>query len=52
MMAVFYKLAESLEFVTAKRCQNSIKASNLVLLKSLNHRDKTACFDKELKMIG
>jgi hypothetical protein len=53
MMIVLYKLAESLEFVNNKRYQNTIKASNLVLLKSLNHRGpKTDCFDKELKMIS
>jgi hypothetical protein len=52
-LIVLDKLAESLEFVTNKRYQNSTKASNLVLLKSLNHRGpKTACLDKELKMIG
>jgi hypothetical protein len=52
MMAVLYKLAESLEFVTTKKYQNSAKPSNLVLFKSLNHRGKTACYDKELKMIS
>jgi hypothetical protein len=52
MMVVVYKLAESLEFVTTKRYQNSTKASNLVLFKSLNHRGKTACYDKDLKMIS
>jgi hypothetical protein len=51
-MPVLYKLAESLEFVTTKKYQNSAKASNLVLFKSLNHRGKTACYDKELKMIS
>jgi hypothetical protein len=52
MMAVVYKLAESLSFIATRRYQNPIKASNLVLLKSLNHRGpKTAFFDKELKMI-
>ena len=52
MMIVVYKLAESLGFVAAKRYQNSTKASNLVLFKSLNHRGNTACYDKELKMIS
>jgi hypothetical protein len=53
MMVVLYKLAESLEFVTAKRYQNSTKVSNLVLFKSLNRRGpKTDCFDKGLKMIS
>jgi hypothetical protein len=53
MMVVVYKLAESLSFIATRRYQNPIKASNLVLLKSLNHRDpKRACFDEELKMIG
>jgi hypothetical protein len=53
MMAVVYTLAESLEFVTAKRYQNTTKASNLVLLKPTCHRrPKRACFDEELKMIG
>jgi hypothetical protein len=52
MMVVVYKLAESLEFVTTKRYQNSAKASNLILLKAIYQRcPKTACFDKELKMI-
>jgi hypothetical protein len=52
-MVVSYKLAESLEFVIAKRYQNSTRASNLVILKSLNHRGpKTDCFDKELEMIS
>jgi hypothetical protein len=52
MMVVLYTLAESLEFVTTKRYQNSSKASNLVHLKSLCRRSpKTACFNKELKMI-
>jgi hypothetical protein len=52
MMEVVYKLAESLGFVAAKRYQNSTKASNLVLLKSIYHRGNTACYDKELKMIS
>jgi hypothetical protein len=53
MMVVLYKLAESLEFVTAKRCQNSANASNLILSKLLNHRGpKRDCFDKGLKMIS
>jgi hypothetical protein len=52
MMVVLNKLAEGLSFDTAKRYQNSTKASNLVLLKSLNRRGKTACYDKELKTIG
>jgi hypothetical protein len=52
MMAVVYKLAESLEFVTTKRYQNSTKASNLVLFKSIRQTmPKRACFDEELKMI-
>jgi hypothetical protein len=53
MMAVVYKLAESLEFVTAERYQNTTKASNLVLLKPTCHRrPKRACFDEELKMMS
>jgi hypothetical protein len=53
IMVVVYKLAESLEHITTKRYQNSTKASNLVLLKSLNYKGpKTDCFDKELRMIG
>ncbi len=53
IMVVLYKLAESLEFVTTKRYQNSTKASNLVHLKPTCHRrPKRACFDEELKMIG
>jgi hypothetical protein len=52
MMAVVYKLAEGLEFVTTKRYQNTTKAVNLVLLKpTCQRRPKTAFFDKELKMI-
>jgi hypothetical protein len=52
-MLVLYKLAESLGLVTTKRYQNSTKPSNLVFLKSLNHRvPKTACFEKELKVIS
>jgi hypothetical protein len=53
MMAVVYKLAERLSFIATRIYQNPTKASNLVLLKSLNHRGpKTACLDKELKMIS
>jgi hypothetical protein len=53
MMVVLYTLAESLEFITTKRYQNSTRASNLVLLKPIcQRRPKTDCFDKELKMIG
>jgi hypothetical protein len=53
MMIVLNKLAKSLSFVTAKRYQNSIKASNLVLLKTICQTSlQTACFDKDLKMIG
>jgi hypothetical protein len=53
MMVVLNKLTESLSFITTRRYQNSTKALNLVLLKSLNHRGpKTACFDKDLKMIS
>jgi hypothetical protein len=52
MMAVVYKLAESLEFVTTKRYKNTAKASNLVILKSIRQTmPKRACFDEELKMI-
>jgi hypothetical protein len=53
MMILLYKLAESLSFIFTRIYQNSTKASNLVLLKSLNHRGpKRDCFDKELKMIS
>jgi hypothetical protein len=53
MMAVVYKLAESLSFVTKRRYQNPTKSSNLVLFKSIcQTMPKTACFDKELKMIS
>jgi hypothetical protein len=53
MMVVLNKLAKSLSFVTAKRYQNSIKASNLVLLKTICQTStQTACYDKELKMMG
>jgi hypothetical protein len=52
-MIVVYKLAESLSFIVTRIYQNTTRASNLVLLKSLNHRGpKTACFDKDLKMIS
>jgi hypothetical protein len=53
MMAVVYKLAESLSFIVTRIYQNSTKASNLVLLKTICQTSpKTACYDKELKMIG
>jgi hypothetical protein len=52
MMLVLNKLAKSLSFIVTRIYQNSTKPSNLVLLKSLNRRGKTACYDKELKMIG
>jgi hypothetical protein len=53
MMVILYKLAESLEFVTAKRYQNSTKVSNLVLFKLIcQTMPKTACFAKELKTIS
>jgi hypothetical protein len=53
MMVVVYKLAESLEFVSTKRYQNSTKASNLVLFKSIRQTmPKRDCFDKELKMMS
>jgi hypothetical protein len=53
MMVVLNKLAEDLSFVTAKRYQNSTKASNLVLLKIICQTSpQTACYDKELKMIS
>jgi hypothetical protein len=52
MIIVLNKLADSLSFLATRIYQNSVKPSNLVLLKSLNHRDpKRACFDEELKMI-
>jgi hypothetical protein len=52
MMAALYKLAESVSFIFTRIYQNPIKASNLVLFKSIcQTRPKTACFDKELKMI-
>jgi hypothetical protein len=52
-LIVLDKLAESLEFVTTKRYQNTTKASNLVLLKpTCQRRPKTDCFDKELKMMS
>jgi hypothetical protein len=52
MMIVLYKLAESISFIAKWIYQKSTKAANLVLLKSLNHRGKTACFYTELKMIS
>jgi hypothetical protein len=53
MVILLNQLAESLGLVTTNRYQNSTKASNLVLFKSICRRSpKTACVDKELKMIG
>jgi hypothetical protein len=53
MMAALYTLAESVSFIFTRIYQNSTKASNLVLLKSIcQTRSKTACYDKELKMIS
>jgi hypothetical protein len=53
MMVVLYTLAESVSFIFTRIYQNSTKASNLVLLKSIcQTRSKTACYDKELKMIS
>jgi hypothetical protein len=53
ILIVLDKLAEILSLIVTRIYQNPTKASNLVLLKSLNHiGPKTACFDEELKMIG
>jgi hypothetical protein len=53
MMAVLYKLAESLSFIFTRIYQNSAKASNLILSKLLNHKGpKRDCFDKELKIMS
>jgi hypothetical protein len=53
MMVVVYKLAERLSFIATRIYQKSTKASNLVLLKPICRRSpKTACYDKELKMIS
>ena len=52
MMAVLYRLVDSLNLIAKRIYQNSAKPSNIVLLKSLNQRGKMACFDKELKMLG
>jgi hypothetical protein len=52
ILIVIDKLAESLSLIATRIYQNSTKASNLVLFKSLNHRGNTACYDKELKMIS
>jgi hypothetical protein len=53
MMTVVYKLAESLSFIVTRIYQNTTRASNLVLFKSIYQtRPKTACYDKELKMIS
>jgi hypothetical protein len=51
-MIALYKLAENLSFLAKRIYQNSTKAANLVLLKSIcQTMPKTACYDKELKMI-
>ncbi|MFT6443690.1 MAG: hypothetical protein ACJASM_003253, partial [Salibacteraceae bacterium] len=53
ILIILDKLAEILSFIVTRIYQNPTKASNLVLLKSLNHiGPKTAYFDKELKMIS
>jgi hypothetical protein len=53
MMVVLYTLADSISFIVTRIYQNSNKASNLVLFKSIYQtRPKTACYDKELKMIS
>jgi hypothetical protein len=53
MMVALCKLADSVSFIFTRIYQNSTKASNLVLLKSIcQTRPKTACYDKELNMIG
>jgi hypothetical protein len=53
MMVVSNKLAKSLIFIVTRIYQKSTKASNLVLLKTICQTSpQTACFDKELKMIG
>jgi hypothetical protein len=53
ILIILDKLAEILSFIVTRIYQNPTKASNLVLLKSLNHiGPKTACYDNELKMLG
>jgi hypothetical protein len=53
MMVVLYTLAESISLITTRRYQNSKKSLNLILFKSIcQTMPKTACYDKELKMIG
>jgi hypothetical protein len=53
MMVVLYTLADSVSFIFTRIYQNSVKASNHVLLKSIcQTRPKTACYDKNLMMIG
>jgi hypothetical protein len=53
MMVVLYTLADSLNFIVTRIYQNPIKASNLVLFKSIcQTMPKTAYYDKELKMIS
>jgi hypothetical protein len=53
MMVVVYKLAKSISLITTRIYQNSKKSSNLVLFKSIcQTMPKTACYDKELKMMS
>jgi hypothetical protein len=53
MMVVLYTLAESISLITTRRYQNSKKSLNLVLFKSIcQTMPKTACYDKELKMMS
>jgi hypothetical protein len=53
MMVVLNKLAKSLSFIVTRIYQNSTKTANLVLLKTICQTSlKTACYDKELKLIG
>jgi hypothetical protein len=53
MMVILYTLAESISFIVTRMYQNSTKALNPVLFKSIcQTMPKTACYDKELKMMS
>jgi hypothetical protein len=53
ILIILDKLAEILSFIVTRIYQNTTRASNLVLFKSIYQtRPKTACYDKELKMIS
>jgi hypothetical protein len=53
MVVVVYTLAESISFNVKRIYNKSTKALNLVLFKSIcQTMPKTACYDKELKMMS